>query len=539
MLYLFAFIVSLVITMVLIPPVMKWADKIGAIDLPGERKVHTLAIPRVGGIAMVVGSVLSIIFWAELDHQITGLLAGFLILLFFGVWDDRCDLNYKIKFFGQILAVIVVVVYGDVVVRIIPFFDSFPDFLAIPFTVFALVGITNAINLSDGLDGLAGGTTLLSLSIIGLLAFQADGNNIVIVCMAVAGAIFGFLRHNTYPARLFMGDTGSQFLGFSAGVLAILLTQNVNTAISPVLPIIILGLPILDTVAVMSQRIYEKRSPFAPDKNHIHHKLLAIGFDHYEAVMMIYIVQSLLVTGAYFLRYEVDSLLLLSYLIFSFFVLYGFHAASKQNWKFHRTNIEKESKLRSWVIWLYSSGWLTTGPTTLLKLGISFVFIISAILPETIDADLSVLAIALLVILLLNLIVTRGRVSIVEKAAIYVLCVLSVHLLQNAITDESYYYNIINYLFIILAIAFGLKVRFSKDRAFQVTPMDFLVVALVVVIPNMPDMGFEEGHIGEMALKLIVLFYGSEAVINIMSKKWTLVRIGLISALTIVAIRGF
>jgi len=430
------------------------------------------------------------------------------------------------------------VFYGDVVVWFVPFIDSFPDYIAVPFTIFALVGITNAINLSDGLDGLAGGTTLLSLSVIALLAFEANGTNVVIVCMAVAGSIFGFLRHNTYPARLFMGDTGSQFLGFSAGVLVILLTQNINTAMSPVLPLIILGLPILDTVAVMSQRIYEKRSPFSPDKNHIHHKLLSIGFDHYEAVMMIYVVQSILVIGAYVLRYESDSLLLLSYTTFSLLVLFLFHMAAKQNWKFHRTEINEESKLRVLVNWLRESGWLTTGPALLLKLGIPFIFIISVVLPKTIESDMSVLSAVLLVILLLNMTFTKDRVSIFEKAVVYIMCVLSVYLLQNTSILESGYYNFINYLFVLLVIAFAIKVRFSEDRSFQVTPLDCLVVSLVVVVPNIPDLGFEEGHIGEMALKLIVLFYGSEAVMNIVTKKWALFRIALLSALAIVAIRG-
>jgi len=539
MLFSFAFIVALVVTMVLIPPIMKWADKIGAIDLPDARKVHTTAIPRVGGIAMLVGSFLSIIFWAQLDNQIIALLIGFGILFFFGIWDDRCDLNYKIKFLGQLLAVFVVVFYGDVVVWFVPFFDTLPHFVAIPFTIFALVGITNAINLSDGLDGLAGGTTLLSLCVIALLAFQAEGINVVVVCMAVAGSIFGFLRHNTHPARLFMGDTGSQFLGFSAGVLVILLTQNINTAMSPVLPLIILGLPILDTVAVMSQRIYEKRSPFSPDKNHIHHKLLSIGFDHYEAVMMIYVVQSMLVIGAYVLRYESDSLLLLSYAAFSLLVLFLFHTAAKQNWKFHRTEINDESKLRFLVTRLRESGWLTTGPAFLLKFGIPFIFIISVVLPETIESDMFVLSTVLLVILLLNMAFSKVRISIIEKAVVYILCVLSVYLLQNTSIVESGYYYFINYLFILLAVSFAIKVKFSEDRSFQVTPLDFLVVSLVVVVPNIPDLGFEEGHIGEMALKLIVLFYGSEAVMNIMTKKWTLVRIALLSVLAIVVIRGF
>ena len=541
MLFLFAFIVSLVITMVLIPPLIKYAALIGAMDLPDERKVHQIAIARVGGIAMVIGSILSIIFWLEFDAQIIGLLAGFLILLFFGVWDDRSDLNYRIKFLGQLLAVFVVVIYGDVVVRVVPFFDeSLPEYIAIPFTIFALVGITNAINLADGLDGLAGGTTLLSLCVIALMAYQADGVNVVLIAMAVCGSIFGFLRHNTFPARLFMGDTGSQFLGFSAGVLAIILTQETNTAVSPVLPLIILGLPILDTMAVMFQRIFEGRSPFSPDKNHIHHKLLAIGFDHYEAVLMIYVVQSILVVSAYLLRYESDLLLLFSYLLFSFIVLSVFHISKKSNWKFHNTEVEKESLIGNRVKWMIDSGILTTGPHLILKLGVPLVFIVSVLVSDAeLNKNIAILSFGLLVLFVLSLTIAQGRVTIFEKAVSYVVCVLSIYLLQNSELIKKEYYEIVNYCFILLALAFAFKVRFAKDRSFQVTPLDFLVVFLVIVVSNIPDLNFDESHLGEMAIKMIVMFYAVEAVLNAISGKLALIRVGILSTLAIVLIRGF
>ncbi|MDH5570716.1 MAG: undecaprenyl/decaprenyl-phosphate alpha-N-acetylglucosaminyl 1-phosphate transferase [Gammaproteobacteria bacterium] len=541
MLYLFAFIVSLVITMVLIPPLIKYASVIGAIDIPDERKVHKTAIARVGGIAMVVGSVVSMVFWLEFDKQVIGLLGGFLILLFFGIWDDRANLNYRIKFFGQLLAVLVVVVVGEVVVSVVPFLDdSLPAWAAIPFTVFALVGITNAINLSDGLDGLAGGTTLLSLCVIALLAYQSDGMNVVLIAMAVCGSIFGFLRYNTYPARLFMGDTGSQFLGFAAGVLAIILTQESNTAVSPVLPLIILGLPILDTMAVMVQRIYEHRSPFSPDKNHIHHKLLAIGLDHYEAVLMIYIVQSVLVVSAYLLKYESDLLLLFSYLMFSFIVLTLFQWSKRFNWKFHEANIKTDPFLKRKVKWLVSSGILTVGPHLLLKLGVTIILLLSVMLPDVdLNQNIAILSSALLAFFIVSFLISKGQVTIFEKAVVYIVCVLSVYLLQNSTIIISEYYEVLNYFFVILAIGFALKIRFSHDSALQLTPLDFLVVSLVIVVPNIPDMGFGNEHIGEMAIKLIVMFYAAEAVLNSVSGKWDLIRAGIISTLVVAMLRGF
>jgi len=539
MLFIFAFIISLVITMILIPPAMKWADKIGAIDLPDARKVHTKAIPRVGGIAMVIGSIVSIVLLAELDQQIVAILIGFTIIWGFGLWDDKSDLNYKVKFLGQFFAVTIVVLGGDIVVRTFPFIGGYlPDYLAIPFTIFALIGITNAINLSDGLDGLAGGTSLISISIIALLAFDTGGDIVVLISMAVAGSILGFLRHNTYPARLFMGDTGSQFLGFSLGVLVILLSQSVNSAMSPLIPLFILGLPILDTMAVMGQRLYERRSPFSPDKNHVHHKLLDIGFDHYEAVFIIYLLQSALIVAAYFMLYESDSLLMLIYILVSMAVLGSFHMARVLNWKYHSSHLSDTSQLKILVKYLRETGWLTTAPTILLKLLVPLLFIVTALLASDIQNDMSFLALFLLITLLGSMVVKSDGSGIVEKAVIYILAVMVVYLIPVNKSDADYY-NIINLLFVFLAFSFALRVRFCDEITFRVTPLDYLVIILVIIVPNLPEVHLEDSGIGEMAVKLVVLFYATEAIVGLSVRGLNLMRLGTLLTLMIVIYRGF
>ena len=539
MLYLFGFIISLVVTMILIPPVMKWANKIGAIDLPDARKVHTTAIPRVGGIAMVLGSLVSIILLANIDQQMASIIVAFIVVWAFGLWDDKCDLNYKTKFLGQLLAVVIVVTWGDVVVRHFPFIEGvLPDYLAIPFTIFALVGITNAINLSDGLDGLAGGTSLITISIIALLAFDAQGDMVVLISMAVAGSILGFLRHNTHPARLFMGDTGSQFLGFSLGVLVIVLSQTVNTAMSPLIPLFILGLPILDTMAVMGQRIYEKRSPFSPDKNHIHHKLLDIGLDQYEAVFIIYLLQSLLVSIAYFMMYESDTLLLFIYIVISMFVLGVFHYARSTNWKFHKNEMPESSLLKTTIVYLRSKGWLTTMPTLMLKILVPLVLVLAALLAAEVKKDTAILAVFLLIVLSLRVVInSTNTTGIVEKAVVYIVSVMAIYLLPVGSSGFDYY-NIINWVFILLVIAFILRVRFSHENTFQITPLDYLVVILVIFVPNLPEVHLEDSSFGEMAVKLIILFYASEAVIGLKNRNWDLMRIGVFAALSILVVRG-
>jgi len=518
---------------------MKWADKIGAIDMPDARKVHTVAIPRVGGIAMVVGSVLSIFLLADLNQQIIAILTGFIVIWGFGLWDDKCDLNYKIKFLGQLFAVIIVVIWGDVVVRTFPFIDGYlPDFLAMPLTVFALVGITNAINLSDGLDGLAGGTSLITISSIALLAYDANGHMVVLVSMAIAGSILGFLRHNTYPARLFMGDTGSQFLGFSLGILVIVLSQSINSAMSPLIPLFILGLPILDTMAVIGQRLYERRSPFSPDKNHIHHKLLDMGFDHYEAVFIIYLVQSSLIAVAYFMMYESDALLLLIYIAISIFVLGAFYRAKITGWKFHKSDGSEASLLKSLVWRLHSRGWLTIVPTNMLKVIVPLLFVVAAVFAVDVEKDMAILAVFLLIALIGVLVIGSQTTEILEKAVVYIVAVMAIYLMPIS-EWESGFNNIINILFILLVIAFALRVRFSSDKTFQITPLDYLVIILVIIVPNLPEAHLEDSRMGEMAVKLVILFYASEAVMGLNKRGWNLMRLGTLGVLSVIVFRGF
>lgn len=488
---------------------------------------------------MVAGSVISILLLAELNQQVLAILSGFLVIWGFGLWDDKCNLNYKIKFLGQLLAVIIVVTWGDVVVRTFPFIDGYlSDYLAIALTIFALVGITNAINLSDGLDGLAGGTSLITISIIALLAFDANGEMVVLISMAVAGSILGFLRHNTYPARLFMGDTGSQFLGFSLGVLVIMLSQSVNSAMSPFIPLFILGLPILDTMAVMGQRLYEGRSPFSPDKNHIHHKLLDIGFDQYEAVFIIYLLQSALIAVAYFMLYESDVLLVLLYVVISAIVLGFFHFTRVSKWKLHANEITPSSWLKVLIQYLLEKGWLTTIPTHMLKILVPLLLAYSASFAMEVEKDMAILAAFLLVVLVGSLAINFSSSGIFEKAVVYIVSVMAIYLLPVS-NGELDNYNIVNLLFVLLAVAFALRVRFSQENTFQITPLDYLVIILVIIVPNLPEAHLEDSGIGEMAVKLVILFYASEAVIGLKKHNWNLMRIGTLAALSILIVRGF
>jgi len=314
----FSFLTSIAISLVLIPFFMRYAGVLHMLDEPGERKVHAVAIPRCGGLGLSIGAVAAILLSAPIERELLGLVLGSVVILLFGVLDDRFELSYKWKFFGQFVAVFVAMA-GGLGLTYVPFFglDPVTVYITIPLTVIFVIGVTNAVNLSDGLDGLAAGIMLMTFSAIAFLSIDGGGLNVAVMALAVAGGIVGFLWFNTHPAVVFMGDTGSQFIGFMAVFLAIYLTQNVNQTLNPALPLLLLGLPILDTLSVMVRRLRAGRSPFSPDKTHIHHRLMQYGFSHAEAVGSIYLIQGLYLASALKFRYSSDLLVIGTYLTIS------------------------------------------------------------------------------------------------------------------------------------------------------------------------------------------------------------------------------
>ena len=221
----FSFIGSLLICMALIPALTTSAWRFQFIDVPRDRRMHAEPIAKVGGIAFAAGTIAAVLLWAPQDRMILASLLGGVVILLFGMWDDRVGLDHRMKFAGQIIAAAIVVVYAGVRVTAMPFVDdqALPLWAAATITMIVIVGMTNAVNLADGLDGLAGGLSLISFAGIAYLAYQANDQMLVLLMVSVLGGLLGFLRFNTYPARVFMGDAGSQFLGHYLAVAAILL----------------------------------------------------------------------------------------------------------------------------------------------------------------------------------------------------------------------------------------------------------------------------------------------------------------------------
>ncbi len=328
-----AFFIAVGVILVSTPAVIFLANKTGAVDKPDARKVHTKPIPRIGGIgiylavssAIILVSVISN-FEGETLRTITGLLISGTLMFLVGIIDDYKNLPAKVKLLGQILASSVLVVFYDVRVDFItdPFGDYiYLEWLAIPATLFWLVGLTNTVNLIDGLDGLAAGVSGLAATTILLVAMEQHFFMITILTAALAGSTLGFLFYNTNPARIFMGDSGSLFLGFMLAAISIIGAVKSAATIALIVPILALGIPILDTTFAILRRYLGGQPIFKPDKGHLHHRLLSLGFTQRQAVLLMYVISAMLGLSAVALTEVSGQIAALILLVVAFSIFYG------------------------------------------------------------------------------------------------------------------------------------------------------------------------------------------------------------------------
>jgi UDP-GlcNAc:undecaprenyl-phosphate/decaprenyl-phosphate GlcNAc-1-phosphate transferase len=284
---LICFICSLIIT----PFIKKFAIKIGATDKPNQRKVHQKIMPRLGGLAIFISFIVGILILKPTHDYAIPIIVGSVIIVITGFLDDLFELSPKVKLLGQLIAAFVVVLNGIQVELInLPFGGQIEfGLLSIPLTVLWIVGITNAINLIDGLDGLAAGVSSIALITISAMAWLKGDMFVFSISLLIIGSTLGFLVYNFHPAKIFMGDTGALFLGYIISVTSLLGFKNV-TMISLIVPVIILGVPISDTFFAIIRRIVNKQPLSAPDKSHLHHCLLRVGFSHRQTVLLIYAI---------------------------------------------------------------------------------------------------------------------------------------------------------------------------------------------------------------------------------------------------------
>lgn len=292
---LIGFLIALISSFLLIYPVKRLAIKWNIVDKPNYRKIHTETTPRFGGIAIFMGSMLGLLYLFPSNEHMFAIIAGAFVIVITGTLDDRYDVRPVVKLTGQFIAASFLVSSGLIIEQInLPFFGMVElGFISVLVTVFWVIGITNAINLIDGLDGLATGVSTIALISILIMAI-IDGQFIVVSFSTVLiGANLGFLYHNYYPAKIYMGDTGSNFLGYMIAVISMLgLFKNV-TLLSFLIPIIILAVPIFDTIFAIIRRMRNNEGIMVADNKHVHYQFLRIGLSHRVSVLIMYVFAAL------------------------------------------------------------------------------------------------------------------------------------------------------------------------------------------------------------------------------------------------------
>lgn len=292
--YLFLFGLSFAVSLLVTPYIARLAFKIGAVDRPNKRKIHDTIMPRLGGLAVYLGFTASALLLLPSQARLGGILLGGTVILLLGIIDDIFDIPPKLKLLGQIVAAGIVVYSGTIVHFINNPFDGYLYFdtpwISVPVTIFWIVAVTNAVNLIDGLDGMASGVSVIALFTFAIISYQVGQSAVSLLAIILAGAVLGFLRYNFFPAKIFLGDSGSMFLGFMISVLSVQGLLKGVTLVAFVVPIVVLGVPIFDTVFAIFRRYREHKPIFEADKKHIHHRLLNRGLSHRQTVLVIYCI---------------------------------------------------------------------------------------------------------------------------------------------------------------------------------------------------------------------------------------------------------
>ncbi len=347
------FFVSLIMTFI----VKKVAVHINALDIPNERKVHKKPMPRIGGLAIFAAFLIGyMLFGVADDSRMISVLIGGFIIIITGIIDDINPIKARWKFLLQTIAALVVVVYGEMYfsdITLLGFVFKFPTYINMILSIFFIVSVINAINLIDGLDGLSSGICsiyFLTIAIIGFVLNKFGGLD-VILSLIMLGSTLGFLVHNFPPAKIFMGDTGSMFLGFMISIIA-LIGYKVATVTSILIPILLLFIPIVDTLFAIIRRVLKGESIGTPDKEHLHHQLLRMTSSPVKTIILIYFINIIFSAISIFFVLNNDTIAIAMYIAVMIFFIF---LVLKTNILFEHKNLinhplimdQKESKKRS------------------------------------------------------------------------------------------------------------------------------------------------------------------------------------------------
>lgn len=531
-----SFALALLLSTALIPVLMHYAPALGLLDKPDSRKVHLNPIPRIGGVGIAIAFFIPVLLWVNNVENIIHLLLALSIIVFFGFVDDKYQLNYKWKFFGQILAVAIFLSSGIEITKV-PFWDGvFTDSIFIYFIVgLFLLGVTNAVNLSDGLDGLAAGSTLLSLGFIAVLAYMCNEYTYTIIALSAMGALTGFLRFNTHPATIFMGDTGSQFLGFATGALALLITQSESSPVSSVLALGIVGVPVLDTLMVMLLRIKDGHSPFKPDKRHLHHQFLKLGFAHYQTVAALYILNFTLLGLMFWLRYESDWVVVAAYILFCLITVSFLRYKMKGLEDNPLQSIDQKSGVER-------RNPAFRNLTVMHKFGVRYVEVIlglcwiSYLLTGRSQLNgyalYDLIALVFFAVVSLAFLFSKIRSQKLSRFILYGFSLLTIYF-HTFIAD--YYlpgwksFTVIDLMLLLLVLVLAVAIRTTRRELFRLDNQDILVLLILLAAPFLSSLSEDNRQLIGAVLRLAIMIYASEYIVVRAKKPKISVCFGLIA----------
>lgn len=504
---------ALLVSLALMPVLIRVSITLGLVDNPrgNARKLHSTPIPRSGGLGIVLASAMTVLLVLPINDSLSSLFASCLIIIGFGLLDDLVELTPIQKLAGQAIGVTVALL-GGMVFSQLPFFPDAPDWLRYAVTFGMTMAVINGVNFSDGMDGLAAGTTLMSLIFILMLALETNNFAAGFIALAISGGLVGFLRFNTHPASLFMGDSGSQFLGLAIMWLAVNVTQASGSQLSCLLPLLILGIPIMDIVQVVPVRIHKKLPLPGPDKEHFHHQFAKLGYSQKGVVGIIYTLQALLLAGAYVLRHSPNGLVAISYALFVLTCLGSLYLAHMTGWRLKSSQQERGAERRSEWLRRFSQTHPYTGK--LYGIIISLVLIFCALMSTEIESSMARFAVIVALVFVALKLVTRNRYPVVLGRLVtyfsvpFLMYGLSISV-QTPITN-----TVFNLLIAVFGVFLALSIRTTRNTYFSLTTQDLLVVFFVIILaPELPvDFGGGMAP-GEVIFRTALMLYACEYIL--------------------------
>ena len=508
--YLYSFLLALLLAMAFFPFLIRYSVRWGLVDdsAGNARKIHTGAIPRSGGLGIIVAAAVSILIVLPIAESSFSFLAACFVIICFGLLDDLVELSPIQKLGGQAIGVVVAMM-GGMVITDIPFFLDSPPFFSYAVTFLFVMGVINGVNFSDGMDGLAAGTTLMGLVLIFILAIESGNTPVAVISLAISASVLGFLRFNTHPARIFMGDAGSQFLGFALAWLAITVSQSEASQVTKLVPLLILGIPVMDILQVVPVRIHKKLPLPGPDKEHFHHQVAKLGFYQYEVVAITYLLQAILLGTAYILRFENDWLVAAFYAAFVTATLGCIFFANVKGWKCRLPLPHGRHERRNSLFRRFSG--LHRHTEIVFNALIVIILISGALFSSELPVGLVYSGFAIGALLTLVKVFYRSCSPVyVGRLASYTAVVLLMYGLALSVGD-AFANRVMDSVVALMAILLILSIRITRKEYFGLTTEDLLVAIFFIALA--PLLLSEFGR-GSMILSLIfriwVLLYTCE-----------------------------